>query len=162
MNPTTPKSDYVGLISRMNNYLGNGGLFNPELMEHEKVRDMILNCRDFLNDKEQEEKTLKSQNERLVKALAWAMSLLAFIHTPEAEEAKAVLKGGGEVSSTIENLRLSTVIHLVHILTGPGGQCMCGIYDGEAWTCGDILKLKSEDIQKEFIIAEHTKGAKPI
>lgn len=24
------------------NYLGNGGLFNPELMEHEKVRDMLM------------------------------------------------------------------------------------------------------------------------
>lgn len=27
-------------------YLGNGGLFNPELMEHDKVRDMVMLCRD--------------------------------------------------------------------------------------------------------------------
>ena len=26
-------------------YLGNGGLFNPEFMEHEKVRDMVLTMR---------------------------------------------------------------------------------------------------------------------
>lgn len=26
------------------NYLSNGGLFNPELMEHDKVRDLILDC----------------------------------------------------------------------------------------------------------------------
>ena len=27
-------------------YLGNGGLFNPEMMEHEKVRDLIMACRE--------------------------------------------------------------------------------------------------------------------
>jgi len=26
-------------------YFQNGGLFNPELMDHAKVRDMLVNCR---------------------------------------------------------------------------------------------------------------------
>lgn len=34
------------LAERINNYLGNGGLFNPELMEHDKVRDLLIDCRD--------------------------------------------------------------------------------------------------------------------
>lgn len=35
---------------RINNYLGNGGLFNPELMEHQKVRDLLLDCREEIMD----------------------------------------------------------------------------------------------------------------
>lgn len=27
-------------------YLGNGGLFNPEMMDHDKVRDMLIDLRD--------------------------------------------------------------------------------------------------------------------
>lgn len=33
------------LLARIQNYLGNGGLFNPEMMEHDKVRDLIMDCR---------------------------------------------------------------------------------------------------------------------
>jgi hypothetical protein len=33
------------LLDRIQNYLGNGGLFNPELMDHDKVRDLMLDCR---------------------------------------------------------------------------------------------------------------------
>jgi hypothetical protein len=36
------------LEKRISNYLSSGGLFNPELMEHEKVRDLIMDCRDEL------------------------------------------------------------------------------------------------------------------
>ncbi len=31
-------------------YLCAGGLFNPEMMEHEKVRDLLINIRDYLNE----------------------------------------------------------------------------------------------------------------
>ena len=34
---------------RITNYLGNGGFFNPELMEHEKVRDLLMDCRDEID-----------------------------------------------------------------------------------------------------------------
>lgn len=30
---------------RIKNYLGNGGLFNPEHMEHDRVRDLLMDCR---------------------------------------------------------------------------------------------------------------------
>lgn len=30
-------------------YLGNGGFFNPEMMDHAKVRDLILDIRDELD-----------------------------------------------------------------------------------------------------------------
>lgn len=33
-------------LEQIKSYLGNGGLFNPELMEHDKVRDLIMACRD--------------------------------------------------------------------------------------------------------------------
>lgn len=33
-------------LERIKSYLLNGGLVNPELMEHEKVRDLLMSCRD--------------------------------------------------------------------------------------------------------------------
>lgn len=36
------------LIARITNYLTVGGLFNPELMEHDKVRDLLMECREAL------------------------------------------------------------------------------------------------------------------
>jgi hypothetical protein len=42
------------LIQRITNYLSAGGLVNPELMEHEKVRDLLIDCRDELAKPEQE------------------------------------------------------------------------------------------------------------
>ena len=35
-------------IDKINNYLQMGGLFNPELMEHHKVSDLLLECREQL------------------------------------------------------------------------------------------------------------------
>lgn len=34
------------ILDRIQQYLSNGGLFNPELMEHDKVRDLIRDCRE--------------------------------------------------------------------------------------------------------------------
>ena len=34
------------ILDRIQNYLGSGGLFNPELMGHDKVRDLICDCRE--------------------------------------------------------------------------------------------------------------------
>ncbi len=33
------------ILKRIQDYLSKGGLFNPELMEHDKVRQLILDCR---------------------------------------------------------------------------------------------------------------------
>ena len=38
----------IELYKRINNYLESGGLHNPELMEHEKVRDLLIDCRNLL------------------------------------------------------------------------------------------------------------------
>ena len=35
-------------IQKINEYLANGGLFNPELMDPQAVRDMLLEVRDIL------------------------------------------------------------------------------------------------------------------
>ena len=40
------------LITRITDYLGKGGLFNPEMMEHDKVRDLLIDCRDTLQENE--------------------------------------------------------------------------------------------------------------
>lgn len=36
------------LIEKINEYLNVGGFFNPELMEHHKVSDLLLECRNEL------------------------------------------------------------------------------------------------------------------
>lgn len=38
----------IEVLDKINEYLGNGGFFNPEFMEHEKVRDLLLECRSEL------------------------------------------------------------------------------------------------------------------
>jgi hypothetical protein len=37
------------LVGRIQEYLGNGGLFNPELMDHEKVRDLLMDVLVYLS-----------------------------------------------------------------------------------------------------------------
>ena len=34
------------VLFQIRNYLSHGGLFNPELMEHHKVADLLMKCRD--------------------------------------------------------------------------------------------------------------------
>ena len=41
--PSVPGSASLAMIRE---YLAVGGLFNPELMEHARVRDMVMLCRD--------------------------------------------------------------------------------------------------------------------
>ncbi len=52
------------LAERIKNYLSNGGLFNPELMEHDKVRELLQDCSksDFL---------LAEALEHIKKAISW-------------------------------------------------------------------------------------------
>lgn len=40
-----PPSDLCNLITE---YLGNGGFFNPEMMDHDKVRNLLFDCRETL------------------------------------------------------------------------------------------------------------------
>lgn len=42
-------TDQIGnTIAKIDNYLKMGGLFNPESMEHHKVSDLLLECRNEL------------------------------------------------------------------------------------------------------------------
>ena len=38
------------LIDRITGYLASGGLFNPEFADHEAVRDLLIDCREVLNE----------------------------------------------------------------------------------------------------------------
>jgi hypothetical protein len=42
-------TDKPTITEQITEYLTSGGLFNPELMPHEKVRDLLVDCRDELN-----------------------------------------------------------------------------------------------------------------
>jgi hypothetical protein len=42
------------MVLRINDYLGSGGLFNPEMAKHDVVRDMLIECRDLLAARTQE------------------------------------------------------------------------------------------------------------
>jgi hypothetical protein len=46
--PAEPKPATGEIEARITDYLAAGGLFNPELMEHEKVRDLLMACREAL------------------------------------------------------------------------------------------------------------------
>lgn len=37
------------VLDRIQEYLQAGGLFNPEAMDHNKVRDLILDCREVIS-----------------------------------------------------------------------------------------------------------------
>ncbi len=41
-------------LSRITAYLIGGGLFNPELANHEGVRDLLIDCRDTIEQLRQE------------------------------------------------------------------------------------------------------------
>ena len=43
-------TDRAALASRITEYLANGGLFNPEYMNHGAVRDLLIDCRAALRD----------------------------------------------------------------------------------------------------------------
>ena len=36
----------MDIVERCFNYLSSGGLFNPEFADHDAVRDLVIDCRD--------------------------------------------------------------------------------------------------------------------
>ena len=38
------------LLDRINNYLQHGGFFNPEHMDHDQVRKLLLDIKDYLEN----------------------------------------------------------------------------------------------------------------
>ena len=45
---TANSGERVELVKRINEYLWSGGLFNPELAIHDRVRDLLIDCRSAL------------------------------------------------------------------------------------------------------------------
>ena len=39
-----------GMTDRIDEYLSTGGLFNPEHMEHDKVRDLLMLVREYIKE----------------------------------------------------------------------------------------------------------------
>jgi len=63
ITPVAPVEGEPDVVARITEYLNNGGLFNPELMDHSKVRDLLIDCRKHIDTliarlKEQERETL--------------------------------------------------------------------------------------------------------
>ena len=49
------------LRERITAYLCTGGLFNPELANHDAVRNLLIDCRDFLS---QPEPTMSAEGDK--------------------------------------------------------------------------------------------------
>lgn len=69
------------ILDTIQSYLGNGGLFNPEMMEHEKVRNLIMDCKELLTSN----LTLKGGRiltpSEMVSALDEAMQIIEAVGT---------------------------------------------------------------------------------
>jgi BMFP domain-containing protein YqiC len=52
--------DEKKVVARITNYLSSGGLFNPELMEHNKVRNLLMDARETIQDLEQRVRLLEA------------------------------------------------------------------------------------------------------
>lgn len=83
---------------------------------------------------------------------------------PESHDEKAVGRSNWLVrlqqattQADLNESRLCEIVEYIHIIVGDGGICMCGIYDGKAMTCVDILKQKSPEVQTAMIEANMLK-----
>ena len=48
--PVRPELAKPTLLGRLDSYFGNGGLVNPEMMDHDKVRDLLRDCQEYIRD----------------------------------------------------------------------------------------------------------------
>src|SRR5208283_5702605 len=63
------------LVARINNYFQMGGVFNPEQMDHIKVRDLLKDCREFLAAPSEPTDKRLSREEKLEQALRGIMEI---------------------------------------------------------------------------------------
>lgn len=60
------------LLGRIRHYLASGGLFNPELADHYAVRDLIMDCRDWMDARWNERSTSAQGTEaRVCQDITW-------------------------------------------------------------------------------------------
>jgi hypothetical protein len=55
----TASGSAASILATIQSYLGNGGLFNPEMMDHDKVRDLIMDCRTEIERLQKYEQRMK-------------------------------------------------------------------------------------------------------
>jgi bacterioferritin-associated ferredoxin len=48
------------ILMRIREYISHGGLFNPDLMDHDKVRDLVVDCRGAIQAAVAQRETLES------------------------------------------------------------------------------------------------------
>lgn len=70
---------------RIQNYLEHGGLFNPEMMEHDKVRDLLTDCRTALIAKASETCEWMSELDTLLQDLFARLAGLVGCQQTDAE-----------------------------------------------------------------------------
>lgn len=46
-----------------------------------------------------------------------------------------------ETLDQIKQLSIWELMAFAHVITGPGGKCMCGVYDGTPMRCQQILAM---------------------
>ena len=50
-----PELSRERLVERITEYLSKGGLFNPEEMDHDKVRTLLIDCREHLSKEKRQD-----------------------------------------------------------------------------------------------------------
>jgi len=84
----TPRMDSV---ARINEYLGVGGLFNPEILnvqQHEAVRDTLIQARDELNAANDRIKRLEEAGEKMAELIDGGVFMKYAVQWYEAKEDK--------------------------------------------------------------------------
>lgn len=81
--------DIAGLVGRVGAYLSNGGLFNPELADHDAVRGLVVECRDALLAQAAELAEAQGEVERLADKLT-RKTAECDVWRVEAEDLKAL------------------------------------------------------------------------
>lgn len=64
----------MSVTERIQDYLTNGGFFNPESMEHEKVRELLMDCAEELSAcalVQQEAQQIRGMYEAALKTIAF-------------------------------------------------------------------------------------------
>ena len=76
------------LINQITDYLSSGGLFNPELADHNKVRDLLIECRKALETL----KIIKDRDMTYQKQVVTTMYNRAKYHPYQTPEMKDAMK----------------------------------------------------------------------
>lgn len=81
----------MDIVERCSNYLSSGGLFNPELADHNAVRDLVINCRDEIERlREDLDLTQKIARIEIDAKIRYAWALSEIIRLKPDEEFGAV------------------------------------------------------------------------